>query len=525
MNLLSAKNAVLEECNREKKIVTRNIIVIGVLVLIAIALIAKFLLPSLTIYTGEAVDEVNSNQSFSSYIKWIIPIGFLLSLAYPLMALIKVFKRKTNAEKAFDLMEKGEETSIITDHTTYLTIIPLVYVKFNLDPVTYLEITINNKPYSLPVNQHLLPELKRAVSNANIAFYESVMSEIYGDKQVDFNNKEVSKIHSVQEFQQFADKEFSAEVSVMEQGRSKNKNMLYLQFLMAFGFLGGMVWFTSNPSAIQNSGDVFKIIGGFLVISTLVSYGFYFYSKKNSSGTGNYTQFKKSIFSRLIRYINPKFEYIEKAHIGLPELLHSDLLVEKNYTIGGSDQIIGHHNGVPFQSCNLLVTYRPNFRSEKEGDDVVFSGNYFVARFPKKFRSSISIYPKKGFFSGLKDNNIGEYLNISGEKIRLEDPDFQKQFEVHCDDQILARYILTPAFMERLKTINTRNKGNMYIAINESNIVIATNRQNATEAGNSVYGMMFTKIDMKLLNEMYVELTEQLSTIDTLKLNNEIWKN
>lgn len=524
MNLLSAKNAVLEECNREKKIITRNIIIVGVLVLIVIALVVKFLLPSLTIYTGKAIDDVNSNQNFSTYYKFAFPLAILLSLFYPIRALVKVFKRKTNAEKAFDLMEQGQESTIILDHTSYLTIIPLPYVKLNLDPVTYLEISINNKPYTLPVQTHLVPDVKRVVSNANLAFYENVMSEIYGNNEANVIYSEVFKIPSVQEFQQFADKEFSAEISIMEKGRSKNKNMLYIQFIVAFGFLGGVIWYTSQ-NAVQNSNDVFKLIGGFIVISMLVSYGFYFYSKKNTSGTGNYTEFKKSIFSRLVRYINPKFEYIEKAHIGLPELLHSDLLVEKNYSISGSDQIIGYYNSVPFQSCNLSVTYRPNFRNEKEGDDVVFSGNYFVARFPKKFRSSICIHPKKGFFSGMADNNIGEYLNTSGEKIRLEDPDFQKQFEVLCDDQILARYILTPAFMERLKTINIRNKGNMYIAINESNIVIATNKQNAIDTGNDLYGMMFTKIDMKLLNEMYVELTEQLSTIDTLKLNNEIWKN
>lgn len=41
------------------------------------------------------------------------------------------------------------------------------------------------------------------------------------------------------------------------------------------------------------------------------------------------------------------------------------------------------------------------------------------------------------------------------ETIKLEDTDFNKKFTVQSSDQIEARYIMTPAFMERLKNIQT----------------------------------------------------------------------
>ena len=176
---------------------------------------------------------------------------------------------------------------------------------------------------------------------------------------------------------------------------------------------------------------------------------------------------------------------------------------------------------MPFQSCNLALTYRPTVRKENESDRVAFYGNYFVARSPKTFEHPIVIHPVKSFFGTLNDNDIAAYLNTGGERIRLEDPEFQKMFEVYCDDQVTARYVLTPAFMERLKKLNERYKGQVYIAINTDNIVIATNRGNVLNAVDSPIGALFQKIDLNLVTEVYEELVEQLQMIDTLKLSNQ----
>ena len=48
---------------------------------------------------------------------------------------------------------------------------------------------------------------------------------------------------------------------------------------------------------------------------------------------------------------------------------------------------------------------------------------------------------------------IGNWLNgtFKGlQKVQLEDPTFEKQFEVYASDQVEARYLLTTSFMERL---------------------------------------------------------------------------
>ena len=59
----------------------------------------------------------------------------------------------------------------------------------------------------------------------------------------------------------------------------------------------------------------------------------------------------------------------------------------------------------------------------------------------------------------------------------------------------------------------------MYIGINNDNIVIATNRGNALmKADYSPTAMLFQKIDLAMVEDVYSELVAQLQMIDTLKL-------
>lgn len=520
MNLSEIKQIILQESLREKRIIIRNGILVLMLVMILGFLIIQFALPFITQYIKNAISEVNNNKSFGTYFKIIFVVIALLSIYYQLIKLLPVFNRQKNINKAFSLIKSGKKCNIINETTIYLTIIPLYRIKLKLDPITFLEVTIEKNNFQLPINKMLSPDIKRGLSNANSTHYQSIMSELYNKNEIEKSSEIITtKLKPLSEFKQFAEKEFSQELSSMEKNRSKGKSMLYAQSLVIFIFLSSMIYFFStNKIQITRSQDIFILTGYVVAFSVLIGLVSYIYAKKNMAGTIDFTQFKNIIFNRLVQYINPSFEYIEKSHIGLTEFLDSGLFKTKNYTINGADQIIGKYNGVPFQSCNLAVTFRPNFRDEKQADDTIFYGNYFVARFPKKFEGSVLIYSKKDFLSDIKDNEIGSYLNISDKKIRLEDPDFQKQFEVYCHNQIVARYVLTPSFIELIKKINIQNKGNIYISISQNNIVIATNKRNASMYGNTTYKIFSTKIDLELLNNIYQELIGQLQMIDTLKL-------
>ncbi|WP_454974143.1 DUF3137 domain-containing protein [Capnocytophaga gingivalis] len=524
MTLSEAKASVLYEAGREKRITLRNLIIVGILVLIGIFLGVKYLLPILS----QQVTNV------PTYVKFILPLALLLTIGYPLVRVWKIFKRREQVEEAFSLIAQGEECRITSETDDYLTVIPFgKRSRINMDPISYLGVTIKNKNYLLPVHYRAgSAEIKRVLTGADDGAYKEVMYELYNKPQANSlfdkaaERSEVDKapitLKPVSEFRSFAQKELAPTLASMEKARSTNQSMFKGQTIIAIAFVvvmmilvfTGVINFSSQTSVLY-------FIIGFAAFGFLYSFLSMQHAKKKLAGTEDYTQLKTKIFSRIVHYISPDFQYIEKGHIGIGDLLASFLFRQERYDLTGGDQIVGHYNGIPFQSCNLALTYRPTISNEKEPDRVAFYGNYFVARSPKTFEHPIVIHPVKSFFGTLNDNDIAAYLNTGGERIRLEDPEFQKMFEVYCDDQVTARYVLTPAFMERLKKLNERYKGQVYIAINTDNIVIATNRGNVLSSVDSPIGALFQKIDLNLVTEVYEELVEQLQMIDTLKLSNQ----
>jgi len=122
---------------------------------------------------------------------------------------------------------------------------------------------------------------------------------------------------------------------------------------------------------------------------------------------------------------------------------------------------------------------------------------------------------------------------VSHHKITLEDVEFEKLFDVYCDDEIGSRMILTPAFMDKMvhfvrKTGNTYNflftNNTVYIKrkIHKSYMEVGT-RKNMFE---NVQGFLDFYIDMrevlllaKELHFMYLSKTTD-SVIENIEIQN-----
>lgn len=91
----------------------------------------------------------------------------------------------------------------------------------------------------------------------------------------------------------------------------------------------------------------------------------------------------------------------------------------------------------------------------------VFRGALIRIRFPRTVEGVTLVTRDKGIFNALESFGKKTF-GSSGrklERIGLVDPTFEKQFEVYGTDQVMARYLLTPSFMERLLELETLLKG------------------------------------------------------------------
>ena len=103
------------------------------------------------------------------------------------------------------------------------------------------------------------------------------------------------------------------------------------------------------------------------------------------------------------------------------------------------------------------------------------------------------------------------------DKVRFEDPVFQKKFEVRSSDQVEARYLLTPTFMKSLIDLEyCFGKKTVSCAFYDNDLLISVKyKSNKFEVGSAFNAMTFIEESKFILEEM----NTIFSIIDILQQN------
>jgi len=134
-----------------------------------------------------------------------------------------------------------------------------------------------------------------------------------------------------------------------------------------------------------------------------------------------------------------KFRYEQKGRIESSTLTSSGII--GNFTNYDSlDYVNGNYMNVDFKIESAVF-------KTKSGDNdlLVFGGKVLLIKIHKTFSGKTVIKKDAG--------SLFNWINSRGsnlKQIKLEDPRFEEKFEVYSTDQVEARYVLSPAFMERL---------------------------------------------------------------------------
>lgn len=181
------------------------------------------------------------------------------------------------------------------------------------------------------------------------------------------------------------------------------------------------------------------------------------------------------------------------------------------------DHIHGEHEGVDFQLCGASLIRRVERSDGKGGTkterQVVFQGLLLIYRFPKPFSARTLVLPDRNWLG----NRFAGFRH--GERVRLEDPRFERIYEVFSEDQVEARYLLTPGFMERLTELADYlgARGALSFAFDKQNVLIAFNSGRAHFEGGNLFTPLETPERAKALLrelELIYELIERLKLSD-----------
>ncbi|MFC7290825.1 DUF3137 domain-containing protein [Hirschia litorea] len=117
------------------------------------------------------------------------------------------------------------------------------------------------------------------------------------------------------------------------------------------------------------------------------------------------------------------------------------------------DQLLGKRGTTDFEFFEAHLESRRTTTDSKGRSRTewvtVFQGQCLVVNFHKPFNGQTKVYRDLGLFNFFTKMG-NSFSSKKLERVRLEDPKFEKAFEVFSDDQVESRFLLTPDFMERL---------------------------------------------------------------------------
>lgn len=138
----------------------------------------------------------------------------------------------------------------------------------------------------------------------------------------------------------------------------------------------------------------------------------------------------------------------------------------------------GERLGCQFDLCEAALE---DERTDKDGDKsyvTVFRGQMIRIAFPKKFLGVTIVRRDAGMFNALR--GMGELKRVG-----LGDSMFEKAFEVYSNDQVEARYLVHPVFMERLLALEAAFKGkNLRCGFEGGDLLIALESPDRFEIGD-----------------------------------------
>ena len=226
--------------------------------------------------------------------------------------------------------------------------------------------------------------------------------------------------------------------------------------------------------------------------------------------------FKKTVIGRIIHFIDPQFQYSPALHVSEKDYLKSGLYLEDPDNFRGDDYVEGVRDKTHFCFSEVHTEHEVQ-NGKNTTTETIFKGLFFVGDFNKNFHGRTYVWnevnPQLGFF-GKVFSSFARNL----EKINLESIEFEQRFIVYSTDQVEARYILTPSFMERMVKLELMMGPGLSMSFVDTNIYVAIPIQNKL-----FEPALWKPNNYNSLGDYYNTVHIVFDIIDELKLNMRIW--
>lgn len=314
-------------------------------------------------------------------------------------------------------------------------------------------------------------------------------------------------------FRNFYNENLGNKFVELESHRIKHLHFFWKWLVLLFLIGIGLVWLCqlgiiSEKIYTSELGD-YGVITYFVVIYVVLNRPFQNYKSET----------KKLTMNKILSFFG-EFVYQDGGKIDCSDIEKSNLFGYFD-TQFGDDYFKGSYKDVQIEVSEERLTKKVRTKNGTR-DATVFKGIIIALAMNKDFSGQTVVRKDWGIFNFLMRTPHYQIKkeNIKLQNVKLEDCIFEKEFEVFSNDQIVARYILTTVFMERILEIKKRFHGRqiqfsffdnkLFIAVKSGKDMFETTSLFSTTAS---YGKM---------REVVSQFYAIFSIIEVLKLNKRL---
>jgi len=234
-------------------------------------------------------------------------------------------------------------------------------------------------------------------------------------------------------------------------------------------------------------------------------------------------EYKSKIIAKITSFLDEGMVYTPEAMVPVSEFIKSDIFSLSVDSYTGEDHFRGKIGKTDIEFSEVTAKHLNITHTEKgtkEEYTTIFRGIFIVADFNKKFLTHTLVLPDTAEKLFGKFGQTLQSIGAGKKKlVRLENPEFEKEFCVYGEDQVEARYIITPSLMERILIYKRKWKSKISLSFVDSKVYLAINMNKnlfETRIFRPVADYSFMEENLRFL----ILLTE---IVEDLNLNTRIW--
>ncbi len=219
-------------------------------------------------------------------------------------------------------------------------------------------------------------------------------------------------------------------------------------------------------------------------------------------------RFKHEVAAEVFKIVCPTAAYAPLE--GIAEVTFDEAgLFNLRGRFKSDDRVRGRIGQTPFEAADVSRSYTTGGKNKRTV--VVFRGLFFHLDFNKTLRGITLVDPKAA-----ASTSVGDRSGLT--EVTLENPAFEAGFRVFASDEVEARYILTPAIMERILTLQARTERPVHLAFRSNRAFLGVNY------GRALFEpAIAASTSLAAIHEMAAHFALAEGIVHELDLNTRIW--